>query len=625
MTNIAGTDAVIRQSLDPVERAALLKIALHASPLDMAMGGRDYYAIERTALETLHTGGFDVTYGFTGLAAAAAQDQRNVMTRIRILSPITLVAVLILLMGVERRLSRVAMAGIALTCAVLIALGLTGLAVGRLSITVTFFGVLLLGLGIDFAIHLLVALRDARSHGKSPEESVAYGIRHTATAITLGGMTTALAFGLVSLAPEAGARDMGLAALFGLVSALILMLTFLPAAWLLLERRHAHLDPPSRFYLPGLKRIADVSLAHPRTVAAAGVFFVVFGLTGIPRYELERDLEKIISRSVTSFDVDKRLEELFGVSPVTYIAPVQSLDEARALKTELLKLDEIAAVRSVADVILPDAGERQAALAGLFEGLPPEKSAGAVYTRLLRAHEDGPITIEGLPEGLASGVLGEHGELAVSIVPKENTFDAAELAKQTDRIRRIAPSVTGLPVIIKLVAMGGRDYIPIIVAGILAVVTLVLAAVFRNPRDVFLALTPVLVGAGASFGVFLWFDLHMSVLTSAVVPVILGLGVDDGIHVVERLRQHRSRDDATIHTAVEGVGRAIFLTTATTCASFVVFLFTDHAGLEGISWFMLVGMPVCFVASITVLPAAAKLLAGRPMAESSDPETSTVK
>jgi predicted RND superfamily exporter protein len=134
---------------------------------------------------------------------------------------------------------------------------------------------------------------------------------------------------------------------------------------------------------------------------------------------------------------------------------------------------------------------------------------------------------------------------------------------------------------------------------------------FRDVRDVALALAPVLVGSGATFGVFLWFNLHMSVLTSAVLPVILGLGVDEGIHVVERLRQYGVRDDATIQLAVEGVGRAIFLTTATTCVSFVVLLFTNHAGLEGISWFMLLGMPLCLVASVTVLPAVAKLLVRR--------------
>jgi len=608
-TNIDAADTVIRKSLQPVEKASLLKIGLNASPLDMAMGGADYFAIEREAERILSDGGFGVTHGFTGLAAAAAQDQRNVIGRIRILSPITFVAVLILLAGVERRLSRVALAGIALAATVVISLGLTGIAVGRLSITVTFFGMLLLGLGIDFAIHLLVAMRDALSHGKNAEESVRYGIRHTATAIALGGITTALAFGLVSLAPEAGARDMGLAALFGLLVALVMMLTFLPTTWLLLERRHAHKDAPPRFFLPGLESIVSFSLKYPKVTVGLGALVVLFGVTGIPRYKLERDLEAIISRSVTSFDVDKRLQELWGVSPVTFIAPVESIEAARSLKQQLLKLDDIAAVSSVADIILPDAAERAEELRGLMATLPDDHMQGPLYARLAAASEAGPITVERIPNSISSGVVGPNGELAITIVPKQSTLDAEKLEKRIAEVRSVAPTATGLPIIIKTVAMGGRDYIPIILVGISAAVVLVLSIAFRNVRDVVLALAPVAVGASAAFGAFLWFGLQMSVLTSVVVPVILGLGVDDGIHVVERLRQYKVRTDETLHEAIEGVGRAIFLTTATTCVSFVVFIFTDHAGLEGIAWFMLIGMPGCFLASVTVLPAAAKLLA----------------
>jgi len=193
---VEQADALLRKALRPVEEAALVGVGLHRSPLDMAMGGRDYFEIERSTEAILAERNLDVTHAFTGLTAAAAQDQRSVMRRIRLLTPITLFFVLVLLSGIEPRPSRIVLAGIALLFSVLIAFGLTGIVLGRLSITVTFFGMLLLGLGIDFGIHLLVALRDARSHGKPPEACVHDGIRYTASAIALGGVSTALAFAL---------------------------------------------------------------------------------------------------------------------------------------------------------------------------------------------------------------------------------------------------------------------------------------------------------------------------------------------------------------------------------------------------------------------------------------------
>ncbi|MCH7958533.1 MAG: MMPL family transporter [Candidatus Hydrogenedentes bacterium] len=606
---VANTDTAIRDAVRPVEKAALVGIGLYRSPLDIEVGGGDFYRIVRATEAILDTGECAVSHAFTGIVATAAQDQRSVFTRIGILTPITLVVILCMLMGVERRLSRVLVAGLALSFSMAIAFGLTGLTLGRLSIMATFFGMLLLGLGIDFGIHLLVSLRDARSHGMTPEESIRFGIRHTATAIALGGISTALAFGMVALAPEPGARDMGFAALYGLTAALILMLTFLPAAWLMLERRHPNLDTPRRFTLPGLHGLVTFSIRHPLKILGLSLALTVLGVAAIPRYELERDLAKIISREVTTFDVDTRLQELFGFSPMTYLAPVESLEQAREWTREIRRFDDIASVSSVADVVLPDAEERVNIVNATLAALPKNDATGALYERLREAQKLGRIVPADIPASLSSGVMGPEGELALSIVPKENTLDAYVIMEQIDRIRSVAPTATGIAIVLKIAVLGNRDYIPIMIPSILAAVTLIVLLAFRNVRDTALALIPVIMGTAAAFGVFLWFGLQMTVLTSIVVPVILGLGVDDGIHVVERLRQYRIRDDATIVEAVEGVGRAIFLTTATTCVSFVTLLFTNHAGLESVAWFMLVGIPVCFITSITTLPAAAKLLA----------------
>lgn len=610
---IKAAEAYIRHLLRPTDRAALIQIELKSDPLDMAMGGGDFRKIEKATREIVAREGGRVSAEFTGIGAVGAQDQNAVFTRVKILTPLTLLAVLILLRGVERRLSRVALAGLALGGSVAIAFGGVGLLLGKLSITATFFGMLLLGLGIDFAIHLLVALRDGRAHGMEPEAALRAGLEKTGTAIVLGGVSTGLAFGMVVVMPEPGARDMGLTAVFGLLGALALMLSFLPASWLLLERRHAASERPVRFDLPGLRPLVGFSLAHPRAVVALGLALTVWGLAGLPRYRVESDLRKIISRDVPAFAVEERLMELFDVSPTVYLAPVDSLEEARRLSGRLQALPEIARVQSPSDWILADAAGRGESMARALadaprKGNPETKSLRA---RLERAAALGPITLDILPPALRSGMIGPNGELAVQVIPKESLLDAIELGGQIDRLRAIAPSITGMPVVAKIMILGRRDYVPIMIPSILAVVTLVLSLTFRNMRDVVLALLPVLVGAFTTFGIFCWLGLQFSVITAIVVPVILGLGVDDGIHVVERLRRIQAGDDASIHEAVEGVGRAIFLTTATTMVSFFGLLFSNHAGMESIAHFMLIGMPLCFLTSVTVLPAAAKLTAGR--------------
>ncbi|MEX2016275.1 MAG: MMPL family transporter, partial [Candidatus Hydrogenedentales bacterium] len=260
--------------------------------------------------------------------------------------------------------------------------------------------------------------------------------------------------------------------------------------------------------------------------------------------------------------------------------------------------------------------ERAAAIRDALAAAPQFEATAALRARLSTALDAGPITLDTLPAAYTFGTVGKNGELALRIAPDATTLDARALEKQIATVRAVAPTATGTPVLVKMGAMGRRDYVPIVMPAILVVVTLVLAVAFRDWRDILLGLFPVVVGAALAFGAFFWFDLQFSVLTGFVVPVILGLGVDNGIHVVARLRQYPVRTEDAIHNAVEGVGRAIFLTTATTTLSFVSLVLSNHAGMESIAWFMLLGVPACFIASITVLPAAAKVLSGKRQLES---------
>lgn len=609
LNSVEIADRFIEEFVKPTPNTALVSIEIIASPLDMSVGGENFLRIEKVTRGIVEELGVDVSVDFTGLSAVGAQDQSAVVSRVIILTPFTIIGVLLLVYLIEPRVSRVIVAGIALGGSVLMGLAVVGMIQGRITLGSAFFGLLLLGLGIDFGIHLLVALRDGRSHGLSPDDSLRYAVDVSAEPIVLGAVSSALAFGVLTLIPNSLTQDMGLTAFFGVLLGMVLMLTLLPAGWLILERRHAHHDAPAKLTIPGLEGLVRFSIVCPKRVLAFGVILAVVGACGIPRYKTETDLEKIFSNDVPALDVADRIQELFGVATTTYTARVESLAQAREWKESLEQLPGIASVRSPTDVLRGDMEERFARVEAVVEGYRegPGGNADGLYARLRVALEAGPIVLETLPKWLSAGIVSADGSLALSITPEADSLDAEVLDREIRKIRSVAPTATGVPVIVRLATMGMVKYVPYMMPMVFVVVTLVLIAVFRDRRLVLLALLPVVVATSVTFGFYFWFDLQFSIMTIVVVPVILGLGVDDGIHIVERIRRYGLLNAEELHEAVMGVGRPIFLTTSTTCVSFAALLFTNHSGLESIAHFMLVGIPLCFLTSVTMLPAAVKI------------------
>ena len=180
--------------------------------------------------------------------------------------------------------------------------------------------------------------------------------------------------------------------------------------------------------------------------------------------------------------------------------------------------------------------------------------------------------------------------------------------RQRLAVQAIDPGATGLLAVVEGMMIGNRPWIPWIAASILGFVLLVLCLDFRRRASVLLAFLPVLAAVPFTLGVLCWVGIPFNVMSWLVLPLIFGLGIDDGIHVVHRILDDKAQ---SIRFATLSVGRAIAMTTLTTTASFSVLLFTDHLGLETMAAVMLIGLPACLLASVTVLPAAAVLLLGR--------------
>jgi predicted RND superfamily exporter protein len=124
----------------------------------------------------------------------------------------------------------------------------------------------------------------------------------------------------------------------------------------------------------------------------------------------------------------------------------------------------------------------------------------------------------------------------------------------------------------------------------------------RSWRLTFLAGVPVMAGGFVTLGVLDWWGFAFNTVTLVGIPLLLGVGVDDGVHIVHRMLEEPER---SIDEVVTSVGRGIAMTTLTTCASVAALLFTEHPGIESVAILLLIGLPLCLLASTTLLPACA--------------------
>ena len=613
----------LRVAVASVPGARLVEIKMATDPLAEEVGQSAFFELEAAVESAL--AGSGVMAGFSGLPALSAGDQEQTLGAIKRLTPISLVLVLLLFRIVEKRPGGMLSVAAVLVLSIGAALGAVGLLTGKLTVMETFFGVTVFGLGIDFAVHLFVRQREELARGRPFEEALRRTVRGAGRGVVAGCITTAGAFLIAAAAPDPVALHLGLSGGLGLLFCLPLTLLILPSVWVLRERRSRRRSKPAAGAAgggaapgpgAGLESLVGWATVRPVRCLAVSAVLLAVALAGLPRLQVETRLERIMNRGVPAIAMVDRIQEVLGTNGAPWILAAESLEQARDFARRLNGHPLFSETVSLGTILPADLAERAEALNRVFG--PEDRTAALVagtgdpwalaVGALRRAAVAGPPSLDSLPPGLREKFIAPTGEFLVYAYATDSKADGALARRQREVVQAIDPGASGLLAVVEGMMIGARPWIPWIALSILGFVLLVLCVDFRRPASVLLAVLPVLAAVPFTLGALCWIGIPFNVMTWLVLPLIFGLGIDDGIHVV-----HRFLDDPAqpIRVAALSVGRAIAMTTLTTAASFSILLFTDHPGLETMAAVMLIGLPACLLASVTVLPASAVLLLGR--------------
>lgn len=218
-----------------------------------------------------------------------------------------------------------------------------------------------------------------------------------------------------------------------------------------------------------------------------------------------------------------------------------------------------------------------------------------------------PITLGDIPAQLKSRFVSRDGtKFLLQIFPKKNVWEREAQEEFIQQLRQVDPDVTGNPVIgyesIKAMKEG---YIEGGLYAFLAIIIVTFVAL-RRIGDTLLAIVPLALGIIWTAGLMWIFKLPFNLANMVAVPLIIGIGVENGIHVVHRYREEGVGGPALI---AGSTGQAIALFSLTTMIGFGSLMVARYYGIFSMGLLLTIAVGSVLVASLTVLP----LLLFRPV------------
>ena len=532
------------------------------------------------------------------------------------------------------------------------------LAVGEYNTLSVVFLVMFFGLGVDFAVHFSLRFQEAVNAGSGDvADAMSTATQSVGGAISLCTLTTAIGFLGFLPTDYKGLADLGVISAGGMFIAAFLTFTLLPAWYAVSGRIRYHVtDLPSServvAYLierrvPVLLLLGAIGLGCGWVATHTHFDYSVLALRDnnaesmralrtLQREGLATDYSlSVLSEDAELGDKLLTLEEVDSVVAVGDLVPGGQqetqfvLEDAQQILWDLLD-DEpghlpaptTAQLQQAVDELLESirAAPPRPELERLAEQLqqvrqaPPQllevwqpavvDSLNQELSWLRRALHAQPFAFADLPPRLQRNLRSAEGSYLTVVNPAQDLSDVARLNRFIEVVQEQVPQATGRPVIEwgvgNIVLDSFFTALAIATVGIL----LVLFINFRRLADSILILVPLALALVITLAIGVWLDQPLNMANILVVPLIFGLGVDNGIHVVDRYRGARDVYQL-MHSSTP---RAVVLSTLTTIGTFASLMLSPHQGTASIGFLLTCAVSLVLVLTVLVLPVLLNVL-----------------
>ncbi len=627
--------------LSPDGNALLIKVEGRAPVDDMAGAKATVALLEQTLQDVLSLPDSQgLTVQGTGGYFLAAESERVIRRDLIRSINLAVLLICILMVWTFRRWGVVLYGQLPTLVGLWLALGVFALLRPKLNTLTLGCAAALIGLGIDFTVHILTQCFVEFGKGHTTQVAIQTSIRETGSSLIVAGATTIAAFSAFLFSGQHFLQDMGVLADLGIFFCLLLSLILLPSLLAVLPHKKKSL-PPRDLGIPGLMRVVLKAPIWVLTFSLVLCLSAVAALIWRPP-GFETDLRNIHAADSPALRVQAKIATLFGGSqePLTVLLEgdtetqvFQAMQRLQPGLNTLVEENLLAAVTSLG-AIYPTTDAQQAVLRRL-QTKDPDVLGQILTASLNEAGFDvtgyatyiasvrnlltlrTPLNLSGLKtlgiEDLWRSFLG-HDDLGAAglivLFPKQELWRVADRNALSQRVTDLLATLglqgalTGLYTISSASAARiGMDFRRITLLALVLIGTIVCLR-FRYPKIIGLVFLPVFCGALWTAGLFALFDLKLNFMNIAILPMLLGIGIDDGIHIVHRFQTCGSRN---VQDALAFTGTAVCLTSLTTLLAFGTLALSVNQGIASVGLVSLIGITASLLASITTLPAALKV------------------
>ncbi len=521
--------------------------------------------------------------------------------------------------------------------------------------------ILLVGLGVDYGIHLTMRYREERATDQRPGEAAQSAIGAVGVALLLATITTVVGF-LTNLSnPLPPLQDFGVFAAIGVVAAFIIMTAFVPAVRTIVDRRRearGTLKPERNqskdpgFLGRAASTVAPLAVRRPWVVIGGALALVALGALSATNLSTEfsqteffpsdSDALAQIERTQDAFQGDVtettqvlasgRVDTVQGFNALAqYTSEVTQLDDVRddvPVDSVIARLEGIQAAMADADADgeLPE-GVDLATVLNFIDELDTsdfDPATGVADDTDVTVLLDGLVALAPATEGVVSSNGRGGYDAALVSIPTRAGDQVGDLVEGLDGL---APILTdggmtaysasdGLLIDLVLSELQASQLRGLVLTLVASMVILALAfwARDRKPMLGVLAILTVAFVVAWVFGLMALVGIPFNVMTAMVSGLAVGIGVPFGIHVVNRFLEDRKTHDDTLtamRDTLRNTGGALVGSAVTTMAGFGVLVFSTIGPFRQFGIVLALTIGLALLSSIIVLPAMLTLWARR--------------